>query len=183
VDDDDLPAPRGFGLGVLIQRRYALAADRIELGAGIDFTFERYSRTLLVRTAGAAAGGGAPAASEQTRQLTHSTFAVVHPVALRAGPVRIGLAAGAGLDVAYYTSDERAASGADALLPDEVRATRPCLRASAALEVAVTTRTAVGLAADYTYVFAKPAASTAAARAYHPIVDRLAAGLTLVYAF
>lgn len=171
--EEDLPGPAGFGVGLLLQGRYLSLTERLELGLALDFGFDRWSRA--VSTGPTTGGSGPPAATDDhLRQLTHTNFALLHPVTLHLGPLEVMGALGLGLDVDYF------ATGEPALSPGETRGTYLALRGAASIAWKVTSGAALGIRADYASLPTAPTATLGGA-AYHVFTPRFGLGLTFLY--
>jgi hypothetical protein len=171
--EENLPAKDGVGAGLLLQGRYLTLFDRLELALAFDFGFERFSKTVS-SSPSTLGSGPPPPTDEHLRQLTHTAFAILHPLTLHIGPIELMAAPGLGIDVSYFATAE------PALTPGESRGTYLVLRGATSISWKLNARSALGLRADYASLPSAPTA-TLGADVYHVFAPRLGFGVTFLY--
>jgi len=144
----DLVGPaNGISVGGSYQRRYLTLGYGFELGAGIDFFYDKWQEGVTGSTMVAAA-------EEQTfpatRVISQTSFALLQTGAWRRGRVRAFLGVGLGFTIAYFSTPE--------LLyrPGTFDAAQPILRGATGLDIILTHDTAIALRAGYTLVLTHP---------------------------
>jgi hypothetical protein len=161
TDANDGAPASGFSLGATFEHRYAFIGGRFELGAGLDFFYDRFSSegddVALV-----------------PRALTQTSFALFQSVAAQVGPVRPWLAAGAGLTVAYFSG----VSADDTHVTDSE--VQPFARGAVGVDVDIAFRSALVVRADYTHPLNRP---TFAGFPASPFGDLFDVGLGYLYRF
>jgi hypothetical protein len=147
----DVPPTYGLQFSTLFARRYLLVGDRLELGAGFHFAFQRYARDVTIP----AAPGGVDI--DDVRTLTYYDLSLVQTATIRLGRLHPFASIGGGLTMAHFATLERE------LAPGEARANRPILRAGLGLDVTVAEPDLrVGVELDYARVFRAPVLTTPA---------------------
>jgi hypothetical protein len=165
----------GFSLGGSFERRYLVAPDgRFELGAAVDFFYDRFSRGVTGSSM-VAPGQEQPFAAQRT--LSQTSFALLQTAGLRAGPVRPFVAVGVGLTLAYFNTPE-----AD-LRPGTANATQPLGRAVAGVDIAVSHAASLTVRADYTHLWTRPTFVTTAGQSYDLFGDLFDMGLGMLVRF
>jgi hypothetical protein len=150
----DVPPTYGLQFSTLLGRRYALVADRLELGAAFHFAFQRYARDVTIPVAPGTNGG---VNIEDVRTLTYYDLSLQQTFSMRLGRFHPFASVGGGLTMAHFATLERD------LAPGEARTNRPILRAAVGLDMTVAEpHLRVGLELDYARVFRAPTLNTAA---------------------
>jgi hypothetical protein len=164
VDEQALPPRFAFCIGGSFERRLLPLGPALEIGAAIDFLFDRFE------TAGATAG---------TTDVTSDTsFALLATAGWRTGGgVRPFVALGGGLNVGYFTSSDSPLVGAG------TTAVQPAARAAAGVETPLTKTIGLVLRADYTLTFTRPSVLTPSGRTYSRFSDVLHLGAGVVARF
>jgi hypothetical protein len=137
----------GISVGGSYQRRYLTLGYGFELGAGIDFFYDKWQEGVTGSTM------VAPAEEQTfpaTRVISQTSFALLQTGAWRRGRVRAFLGVGLGFTVAYFSTPE--------LLyrPGTFDAAQPILRGATGLDIILTHDTAIALRAGYTLVLTHP---------------------------
>jgi len=136
-----------ISVGGSYQRLYLTLGYGFELGAGIDFFYDKWQEGVTGSTMVAAA-------EEQTfpatRVISQTSFALLQTGAWRRGRVRAFLGVGLGFTIAYFSTPE--------LLyrPGTFDAAQPILRGATGLDIILTHDTAIALRAGYTLVLTHP---------------------------
>jgi len=140
----------GISVGGSYQRRYLTLLDNLELGAGLDFFYDKYETDVTGSTTVAPD-------QEQTfasqRIISQASFALTQTVAWRRGRVRPFAQVGVGFAVSYFSTPEIA------FRPGSFDAVQPLARGSVGLDVGLTHDVAISVRAGYTLVFTHPAYS------------------------
>jgi hypothetical protein len=142
-----LPPAGGFSLGGSIERRYLSLPHALELGAAIDFFYDRFAMDVIGSTLDQ---NGNPVAAPGTRAFTHTNFAVLQAAALALDSIRPFVAFGGGVDIGYFSTPE------PALAPGSQSAVMPLVRGVLGIEVPIGNGVAVVVRADYTHLFSRP---------------------------
>jgi len=137
----------GISVGGSYQRRYLTLGYGFELGAGIDFFYDKWQEGVTGSTM------VAPAEEQTfpaTRVISQTSFALLQTGAWRRGRVRAFLGVGLGFTIAYFSTPE--------LLyrPGTFDAAQPILRGATGLDIILTHDTAIALRAGYTLVLTHP---------------------------
>jgi hypothetical protein len=164
----------GFSLGGMFERRYFASRRGIELGAAVDFFYDRFS-TSVVGSAMDATGQETQYAADRT--LSRTSFALLQTVGWRTPDLRIFTAVGAGITIGYFSSPELV------LRPGNTTAAQPLARAALGAEIALSPLTAVILRADYSHAFTRPLFTTEAGPAYSLFGDVFDAGAGMLVRF
>jgi hypothetical protein len=142
-----LPPAAGFSLGGSIERRYLSLPHALELGAAIDFFYDRFAMDVVGSTLDAN-GNSVPAPG--TRAFTHTNFALLQTAALALDTIRPFVAFGGGVDIGYFSTPE------PALAPGSQSAVMPLVRGILGIEVPIGNGVSVAVRADYTHLFNAP---------------------------
>jgi hypothetical protein len=137
----------GISVGGSYQRRYLTLLGQLELGAGLDFFYDKYVTDVTGSTG--AAGQEQTFASQ--RIISQASFALTQTVAWRQGRVRPFVQVGLGFAVSYFSTPELT------FRPGTFDAVQPLGRGTVGLDVGVTHDIAISLRAGYTLVFTHPA--------------------------
>lgn len=164
----------GFSLAGRYERRLLAAPNGVELGAAVDFSFQRFTSSVVGSTMIAP---GTEMAFDGTRLITETTFALVPTVAFRAGPVRPFAGAGVGLGVGFFSSPEIE------LRPGSETAVQPLVRGALGVDVALSATSAITVRADYSHMFTRPHFVTDAGQSYSLFGDLLDVGIGLLLRF
>jgi hypothetical protein len=164
----------GFSLGASLQRRYLRIAEVVDLGAGLDLFYDRFAEGVL---GSAPDASGAEQSFDGQRLLTETSFALLQTVSLNLGPVRPWLGLGGGLTIAYFSSPEQE------LRPGSTSAVQPLARAGIGADIPLRGRAAVGVRADYSYLFTQPTFTTQAGQTFRPFGNLFDVGIGLLYRF
>lgn len=100
----DLEPRWGFGIAVAVERRIARLGTRAEIGILLDLAYHRFAKSVQ-GSARTEAGDEIPFDGVQV--VSQSSFGALPTVALRLGRLRPFVAAGGGLSVGFFTSDDR----------------------------------------------------------------------------
>jgi hypothetical protein len=138
----------GISVGGSYQRRYLTLLGNLELGAGLDFFYDKYVTDVTGSTA-VASGQEQTFASQ--RVISQASFALTQSVAWRQGRVRPFAQVGVGFAISYFSTPELT------FRPGTFDAVQPLGRGTLGLDVGVTHDIAVSLRAGYTLVFTHPA--------------------------
>jgi hypothetical protein len=157
----------GFSLGGSFEHRYLALPDDFELGAAVDFFYDRFATGVV---GSSMVAPGVEQTFDGTRMLSETSFALLQTVAWRGGPVRPFLAAGVGLTIAYFSSPELT------LRPGSMDAVQPLARGVAGLDIAVSATAAVVVRFDYTSTFTRPTFTTNQPVTYSLLGDLLHLG-------
>jgi hypothetical protein len=157
----------GFSIGGAFERRYAGLSAALDLGWAVEFFFDRFAESVK----------DTPTSPSLTRTITDTSFAALHTLRAAAGPLHLSLAAGAGLSVAFFASDEMA------LAQSSGSAYQPFARARVAVDVAVNGQTAVGVRAGYSLMLTSSSVPLASGQTTHLVGDLLDIHVGLFYRF
>jgi hypothetical protein len=170
----EVPPAYGLAVGTLIGRRYALVAERLELGAAFHFAYARFTKDVTVTIP----QDGMNVTIDDVRTVSLYDFTVMQTVAVVLGPVRPFARLGVGLGMGHFLTQERD------LRPGTMRATRPLARASAGLDVALGEQGFhLGAELEYARPFGVPTFAADDGRELHLFGPRLGASLWLLYDF
>jgi hypothetical protein len=162
-DDSSGAAPTGgFSMGATFERRYAVIAGRVGLGAGLDLFYDHFSSEGEV-------------ISVKSKLLTQTSFVALQTLSVELRPVRPWIAAGAGVTIAYYSGSNVTNQGG--VTDTEAQ---PLVRAAAGVDVDVARRSALVLRADYTHPLTHP---TFGGFAASPLGDLIDVGVGFLYRF
>lgn len=164
----------GFSIAGRYERRLLAAATGLELGAAVDFSFQRFATGVVGSTMIAP---GMEMTFDGTRLVTATTFALLPTVALQLGPVRPFASGGVGIGIGYFSSPE-----VD-LRPGTETAVQPLARGSVGVDVAISSTSAVTLRADYTHAFTRPDFVTDTGQTFSLFGDLFDVGLGLLLRF
>lgn len=159
----------GFSIGGNYEHRYYATPTGFELGAGLDFFYDRFATEL-----------DDPALLDvglSERIISQTSFALAQTVAWRLGRVRPFAKAGAGVSIAYFSSPEMM------FRPGSFDAVQPLARAAAGVSVVVTHDVAVSLQGMFTHLFTRPVYTTGDGATYSFFGDLLDLGLGMVMQF
>jgi hypothetical protein len=170
----DVPPRLGFSIHPSFEWRYAHVAGWLELGAQLDFSFDRFAERV---TLAVPLEGGQEAPFDDLRTVSHFDFAALQTVGFRVRRVRPWGAAGVGVSLAHFSTLE------PEYRPGEQRATRPVVRGAAGVDVDVFPQTSVGLRVDGAWMLFTPRLTTEGGRTISPFGDRLAIGAAVRYWF
>ena len=159
----------GVSVGGDYERRYFATPEGFELGAGLDFFYDRFSADLTGSTM------LDPGLAE--RLVSQTSFAVLQTIALRIGRVRPFAKAGVGVTIAYFSSPEIP------LRPGSFDAVQPLARAVAGVSVVARRGVAVALQGAYTHPFTRPVYTASDGTTYSFLGDLFDLGLGVVMSF
>jgi hypothetical protein len=163
----------GISVGGTYQRRYLTVLGNLELGAGLDFFYDKYVTDVTGSTA-VAPNQEQPFASQ--RIISQASFALTQTVAWRKGRLRPFAQVGLGLAVSYFSTPELT------FRPGTFDAVQPLGRGTVGLDVGVTHDVAISLRAAYSLVFTHPA-YTPGATSYSFLGDSLDVDVGVVLPF
>jgi hypothetical protein len=138
----------GISVGGSYQRRYLTVLDQLELGAGLDFFYDKYQTDV---TGSAMVAPGQEQTFSAERVISQASFALMQTVAWRQGRVRPFAQVGVGFAISYFSTPELA------FRPGSFDAVQPLGRGTVGLDVGVTHDIGISLRAGYTLVFTHPA--------------------------
>ena len=138
----------GVSVGGSYQRRYLTLFDHLELGAGLDFFYDKYVTDV---TGSTAVAPGQEQTFPSQRVISQASFALTQAVAWRQGRVRPFAQLGMGFAVSYFSTPEVT------FRPGTFDAVQPLGRGTVGLDVGVTHDIGISLRAGYTLVFTHPA--------------------------
>ena len=164
----------GFSLGGMFEHRILASRHGFELGAAVDFFYDRFSTAVV--------GSTADATGQQTlfageRTLSQTSFALLQTAGWRATDFRVFAAVGPGVTIGYFSSPE-----VD-LRPGTETAVQPLVRGVVGFELALSPLTAVIVRADYTHAFTRPTFVTDDATKHSLFGDLFDAGAGLLVHF
>jgi hypothetical protein len=159
----------GVSVGGDYERRYFDLPTGFELGAGLDFFYDRFSSDL--------SGSMQLDPGLAQRVVSQTSFALMQTVGWRRGRVRPFGKVGLGATIAFFSSPEIA------LRPGSFDAVQPLARGAAGLSVDVIRGIAVSLQGTYTHTFTRPVFTTDDGHAYSFLGDVLDLGLGVVMQF
>jgi len=137
----------GISVGGTYQRRYLTLVGNLELGAGLDFFYDKYQTDV---TGSAMVTPGQEQTFSAERIISQASFALTQTVAWRRGRVRPFAQLGLGFAIAYFSTPEIA------FRPGSFDAAQPFGRGSVGLDVGVTHDVGISVRAGYTQVFTHP---------------------------
>ena len=163
----------GISVGGTYQRRYLTLLGNLELGAGLDFFYDKYQTDV---TGSMTVAPGQEQTFPSQRVISQTSFALTQTVAWRQGRVRPFAQVGVGFAVSYFSTPEIT------FRPGSFDAVQPLGRGTVGLDVGLTHDIAISLRAGYTLVFTHPsyAAGTAS---YSFLGDSLDVDLGVVLPF
>jgi hypothetical protein len=164
----------GFSIGGGYERRYLTTPAGFELGAGLDFFYDRFATDV---TGSSMVAPGQEQEFPAERVISQTGFALVQTAAWRAGRVRPFAKVGFGMTVAYFSSPEIA------LRPGSFDAVQPLARGALGLSVVVAHDVAICAQGGYTLLFTRPGYTTSDAVTYSFLGDLLDLGLGVVMQF
>jgi hypothetical protein len=164
----------GFSLGGTFERRYLGRGTGLELGAAVDFFYDRFSTAVLGADMDAS---GQPVLVPGDRTLSQTSFSLLQTAGWRATDVRLFAAAGPGLTIGYFSSPE-----AD-LRPGNKTAAQPLAHGVVGFEFALSALTAAVLRVDYTHPFTRPTFTASDGTKYSLFGDIFDAGVGLLVRF
>jgi len=153
----------GVSVGGDYQRRYLATPDGLELSAGLDFFYDRFSTDLTGQTM------LDPGLAQ--RVVSQTNFALMQTVAWRRGRLRTFVEVGGGATIAFFSSPEVA------LRPGSYDTVQPIARGVAGLSVVVYHDVAATLQGTYTHAFTRPVFTASDGTAYSFLGDLLDLGL------
>jgi len=159
----------GVSVGGDYERRYFATPEGLELGAGLDFFYDRFSSDL--------SGSMMLDPGLAQRVVSQTSFALMQTVGWRHGRVRPFVKAGGGVTIAFFSSPEIA------LRPGSFDAAQPLARAAAGISVVITHDVAVSLQGTFTHPFTRPVFTTADGTSYSFLGDLFDLGLGVVMQF
>jgi len=170
----DVSPKVGYSISPFFQYDYLRLADRLALGARVEFTFDRFQKLV---TAQADVGGGQLQPYQTTRSLTYFDFALLGTATLHLGRLQPWAAAGMGLALGNFDSAEAAYS------PGDFRTTSPLVLGAGGLDVAAGRGALVGLHVEYRGILSKPRSALASGQTMNVFGDRLSVQAGLLYQF
>ena len=163
----------GISVGGSYQRRYLTLLGNLELGAGLDFFYDKYVTDV---TGSMTVAPGQEQQFPSQRVISQASFALTQTVAWRQGRVRPFAQVGVGFAVSYFSTPELT------YRPGTFDAVQPLGRGTVGLDVGVTQAIAISLRASYTLVFTHPA-YTPGTTSYSFLGDSLDVDLGVVLPF
>jgi hypothetical protein len=163
----------GISVGGTYQRRYLTLLGGLELGAGLDFFYDKY---LTDVTGSMVVASGQEQMFLSQRVISQASFALTQTVAWRQGRVRPFAQVGLGFAVSYFSTPELT------FRPGTFDAVQPLGRGTVGLDIGITRAIAVSLRAGYTLVFTHPA-YTPGTTSYSFLGDSLDVDLGVVLPF
>jgi hypothetical protein len=164
----------GFSLGGEYERRYFATPPGLELGAGLDFFYDRFASDV---TGSAMVAPGQEQAYAAQRLLSQTSFALIQTAAWRIGRVRPFVKLGFGATIAYFSSPELQ------FRPGSFDAVQPLGRAATGLSVVVYRNIALSLRIAYSHLFTRPVYRANDAATYSFLGDLFDLGLGVVMPF
>lgn len=137
----------GISVGGSYQRRYLTLGDGFELGAGVDFFYDKWQTGV---TGSTMVAPGQEQTFPSERVISQTSFALLQTGVWRRGRARTFLGVGPGFTIGYFSTPELT------FRPGSFDAVQPMLRGAAGVDVVITHDTAVALRAGYTLVFTHP---------------------------
>jgi|HubBroStandDraft_2_1064218.scaffolds.fasta_scaffold87186_2 hypothetical protein len=137
----------GISVGGSYQRRYLTLLDHLELGAGLDFFYDKYQTDV---TGSTMVAEGQEQTFSAERIISQASFVLTQTVAWRLGRVRPFAQVGLGFAIAYFSTPELA------FRPGSFDAVQPLGRGTVGLDVGITHDIGISLRAGYTLVFTHP---------------------------
>jgi hypothetical protein len=169
-EGDTLVPAVGLSLGGEFERRYAAFLSGIELGAAVDFFYDRFSKDVIASSPGPTG----QEASIVTRTLSQTSFALLQTAAWRYADMRVFAAVGGGISIGYFGSVDLASSG--------TTTTQPIARGVLGFDFAIAKLMAAILRVDYSHGFDQ-GSFAAAGTSYRLFGDIFSAGIGLLVRF
>jgi hypothetical protein len=163
----------GISVGGTYQRRYLTLLGNLELGAGLDFFYDKYETDV---TGSMTVAPGQEQTFISQRIISQASFALTQTVAWRQGRVRPFAQVGVGFAVSYFSTPELT------FRPGTFDAVQPLGRGTVGLDVGITHDIAISARAGYTLVFSHPA-YTPGTTSYSFLGDSLDVDLGVVLPF
>jgi hypothetical protein len=145
--DATLGPAGGFSIGGEFERRYYTLSGIVELGAALDFNYQRFA-TSVEGLGTTAPGEDAPFNGQ--RVLSKTGFALLQTVAVRAARLRPFVAVGPGVVINFFSSPELA------LRPGSKTVVQPTAQVTLGLGVDVGKNTAFVVRLDVVHPFTDP---------------------------
>jgi len=164
----------GISVGGTYQRRYLTLLDHLELGAGLDFFYDKYEKDV---TGSMTVAPGQEQTFPSQRVISQVSFALTQSVAWRQGRVRPFAQVGVGFAVSYFSTPEIT------FRPGTFDAVQSLARGSVGLDVGVTHDIALSARAGYTLVFSHPAYTPGSTTSYSFLGDSLDVDLGVGFPF
>jgi len=149
--DATLGPAGGFSVGGMFERRYYKLSGIVELGAALDFSYQRFA-TAVEGVGMTAYGEDVPL--EGQRVLSKTGFALLQTVAAGAGRLRPFVALGPGVVINFFSSPELA------LRPGSKTVVQPTAQVTAGLGVDVGQNMAFVVRLDLVHPFTDPVFET-----------------------
>jgi hypothetical protein len=166
----------GLSIGGGFEHRLLGFRSGIEIGAGVDFFYDRFSKDVAVSSIDPASGNQQLSITTQT--LSQTSFALTETTAWRYADLRVFGAAGAGFTVGYFTGV--APTGNTASTND----VQPLARGALGVDFAIASKTAAVLRVDYTHTFKRNDYFVSPTGALHPMFgDLFDVGIGLLVRF
>jgi hypothetical protein len=143
-DGDGIVPASGLSLGGEYERRLRAFETGIELGAAVDFFYDRFTKDVIATAVGPM-GDTEPAIG--TRTLSQTTFALMETTGWRYADMRLYVGVGAGLTIGYFVSPDISSRGNTDL--------QPLARGVFGFDFAIAARTSAVLRIDYTHTFSR----------------------------
>ena len=163
----------GISVGGTYQRRYLTLLGNLELGAGLDFFYDKYVTDV---TGSMTVASGQEQMFLSQRVISQASFALTQTVAWRQGRVRPFAQVAVGFAVSYFSTPELT------FRPGTFDAVQPLGRGTVGLDVGITQAIAISARAGYTLVFTHPA-YTPGTTSYSFLGDSLDVDLGVVLPF
>ena len=163
----------GISVGGNYQRRYLTLLGHLELGAGLDFFYDKY---LTDVTGSMMVASGQEQMFLSQRVISQVSFALTQTVAWRQGRVRPFAQVGVGFAVSYFSTPELT------FRPGTFDAVQPLGRGTVGLDVGITPNIAISARVATTLVFSHPA-FTPGTTSYSFLGDSLDVDLGVVLPF
>jgi len=168
-EGDGLVPASGLSLGGEFERRLAAFQSGIELGVATNFFYDRFTKDIVVASAGAEPGIG-------TRTLSQTSFALMETNAWRYADMRLFVAVGGGVTVGYFASPDLSANSTTDVMA--------FARGVAGFDFAIAARTAAILRFDYSHTFKRDSYYTTTPGDIRPLFgDLFDAGIGLLVRF
>ena len=173
ASDGIVPAS-GLSLGGEFARRLRAFESGIELGAAIDFFYDRFAKDVIATSIDP--GSGSSEMTIVTRTLSQTTFALMETTGWRYADMRLFVGVGAGLTVGYFGSQEASSRGTTDL--------QPLARGVFGFDFAIAPQTAAILRVDYTHTFYRDSYFVGPTGDLHPMFgDLFDAGIGFLLRF
>jgi hypothetical protein len=138
--ESDITAPAaGLSVGGEFEHRYRAFESGLELGAAVDFFYDRFSKEIIV------AGSDPNQPLIRDRTLSQTSFTLSQTVGWRTGDTRLFGAVGAGVTFGYFTSPD--------LFDGSRTGAQPLVRGMLGMDFAVAKNTFAVLRVDYNHTF------------------------------